>query len=122
MLTTIFQDLMTHLAPLDMPVYLADSVPENTPFPYATAEVKPALAGQDSGTLTLTLWSCGESANAERLTQADTLFALLPARGVRLATDDGVLLLRLKSPAACVQDDAARGLQTVWQLAHIPSV
>ncbi|MBQ2931072.1 MAG: hypothetical protein IJD99_12760 [Clostridia bacterium] len=122
MLTSIFQTLTTHLAPLDLPVHLADCVPAGTAFPYLTADVQPALTSQHSGTLTLTLWAHGNAANAERLTRMDQLWALLPPRGIRLATDSGALLLRLKSPAACVQDDDARGMQTVWHITHIPSL
>lgn len=122
MLTSLFQALISQLSPLDMPVYLVDCVPDGTAFPYVAAEVQPSLTGQDSGALTLTLWSHCDAANAERLAQADSLLSLLPARGVRLSLEEGALLLRLKEPAVCVQDSAARGLRTVWQLTFIPSV
>lgn len=122
MLTCIFQELIAQISALDIPVYLADCVPDGTPFPYLTAQVQPSLESQTNGTLILTAWSCNDSANAERLTHAENLFTLLPARGIRIPTDYGVLLLRLKSPAICVQDANVRGLQTVWRLSYIPSV
>lgn len=113
---------MSHLAALELPVYLADCVPAGAPFPYLTAEMQPALALQNSSTLTLTLWAHSSTSNAERLTRMDQVWALLPPRGIRLATGTGVLLLRLKSPVACVQDEDARGVQTVWHITHIPSL
>lgn len=122
MLTSIFQTLTAHLAPLDLPIHLADCVPAGTAFPYLTADVQPALDRLSSGTLTLTLWAHGGTVNTERLTRMDQVWALLPPRGIRLATDSGALLLRLKSPAACVQDEDARGVQTVWHITHIPSL
>lgn len=121
MLKTIFQALCDHLSPLNTPVYLEDCVPEGAALPYITADIRPPLSAHTDGLLTLTCWCQGSTANPQRLSQADLLIARLPARGCRLATAIGALILRQKGAALCIRESAAQGVKITWKLQFFPA-
>lgn len=120
MLTSIVRALCDHLAQTGLPVYLADCVPSSAAFPYITAEPKAPLAPHASGQLALTLWCAGDTAHTQRLAQADLLLKQLPARGLHLTTDDGVIVLRQEGGATFLRESAAQGVKTVWSVRFYP--
>lgn len=120
MLTHLFQALIAHLGSLDIPVWLADCVPQGTPLPYITAEIKAPL-NTGAGSLTLTCFPCADAAHADRLAQADALLALLPVRGLWLAIEEGAVILLPEGPAVCVQDAGLQGLRMAWTLHFFPT-
>ena len=122
MLNSIYRALVSHLSRLRIPVYLADSVPQGAAFPYITATIEAPLTADHAGTLTLTVWCTGGSANSMRLSHTDALYSLLPCRGACLNADTGSILLRQSGTAACVQDASALGMQSRWTLRYIPAV
>ncbi len=120
MLTSIYHALYEHMARLGLPVYLADCVPVTTAFPYITAKIAAPLAPHASGSVTLTFWSLDAQTNSHRLFQVDQLLTMLPARGLRLETEMGALVLRQEGGTLCVRESAALGLRTVWKLHCFP--
>lgn len=120
MLTSIFRALYDHMKQLGLPVYLADTVPPTAEFPYATAKIAAPLAAHAAGSVTLTFWFLEEQGNSRRLSQADHLLCLLPARGLRLETAACILTLRQEGGALCVREGAALGVRTVWKLRCFP--
>ncbi len=120
MLTDLYTALMNRLAPLDPPVYLADCVPCQAVFPYVTLRFVSPLTPGESGSLTVTVWTEGHTANARRLVLADEVLTLLPPRGLRLTASSGAALLRQKGGASCVQESKALGVQIDYQVQFIP--
>ncbi len=122
MLTSIYRALYHHLKQLGQPVYLADCVPEGAAFPYITAKIAAPLSPRAAGSLTLTCWSLDDQPRVQRLALANQLLNLLPARGLRLETDTGTIILRPEGSALCVRESAAQGMQTVWKLQCFPAL
>lgn len=120
MLTKLYQALARQLTPLDLPIFLADCVPEGAIFPYLTAAISPSAHPGGAGELILTLWCRGGAANADRLRLTDTLLELLPARGIRLPLEPGMATLRLKS-SDCTHSKDALGMQLAWTLRCHPA-
>lgn len=121
MLTDLYQALLRQLSSLEIPVYLADCIPDRARFPYITAAIKAPVRPDDSGILTLQLWCRGGSANADRFRLTDTLLELLPARGIRLTLPHGTVTLELQSEIACISSGDALGMETTWTLRCFPA-
>ena len=121
MLKSIFGALHDHLAPLNIPVYLEDCVPEGAALPYITADIRPPLSVHNGGSLTLSCWCQGDTANAQRLSQADLLLTRLPARGCPLAMDAGSVILRQEGTAVCIRKSALQGVKMTWKLQFFPA-
>lgn len=121
MLKSIFYALCEHLAPLNIPVFLEHCVPEGAPLPYITADIRPLLSAHANGSLSLTCWCQGSTANTQRLSQADLLLARLPARGFRLAMDTGAVILRQEGAAVCICNSALQGVKITWKLQFFPA-
>lgn len=120
MLTDLCMALVNHLSTLGAPVYLADCVPEGASFPYVTLDFAPSLDLCAEGTLAVTAWAAGDTANADRLVLAGDVLRLLPARGIRLASPTGAALIRQKGGVACVRESEARGVRMVYRVQAIP--
>lgn len=120
MLTELFRALSALLSNLNAPLYLADCVPTGAAFPYLTAAFSAPLSAGETGALTLTLWCCGDSANAERFRLTETLAEVLPARGIRIPLTGGAYTLRLKSGPTFISSREALGAKTVWALRCYP--
>lgn len=121
MLTDLHQALLRQLAPLELPVYLSDCIPDRARFPYITAMIKMPLRPGDAGSLTLQLWCRGGSANADRFRLTDELLARLPARGLRLTLPHGTATLRLQSEIACISSKDALGMEMTLDLRCYPA-
>lgn len=90
---TLQKALLTHLSPLALPVYLADCVPERTPFPYVTMALNCGGGFPADGDVTLTLWCRGAEANLQRASLAASLQALFPDGGTVLTLENGAAAL-----------------------------
>lgn len=110
MLTDLHQALLRQLAPLEVPAYLADCIPDSARFPYIAAMIKISPRPGDAGSITLQLWCRGGSANADRFRLTDALLARLPARGLRLTLPHGTATLRLQSEIACIGSKDTLGI------------
>lgn len=121
MLSSIFSALHQRLVRVGVPVYLADSVPPATPFPYFTADIAAPLTSKDGGRLTLTFWSANDQANAHRLFQTDLLLEQLPPRGFCLESSAGRIIVRMEGSAVCLRENAAQAVRTEWTLHYIPA-
>lgn len=122
MLTSLFQAIVGRLASPELPVFLTDCVPEGAAFPYITAEIIAPLLPDREGSLTLTVWCRSDASNRDRILLTDRLFSRLPARGVRLALDNGTAILQLREGTACVHSRDALGVRTFWMLRCFPGV
>ena len=111
MLSDFIQAIIKHLAPVDIPVYLADCVPADVPGPYIT------LTATLPGTLTLILW---HPDNAGRITLATELSTLLPARGTVLTLPTGKAILTGGS-STFLKEGPLPGLRLVWKLRLYPA-
>lgn len=111
LLTELFAALTRLLKPLNMPLYLADCLPRQTPLPYAAVSVDPPGA-EGPGRIELTGWVHSASAHQERLAWGDALLTCIPAQGLALRLEHSdVLLLRAKNvPIACEHGADALGL------------
>lgn len=112
MMQGVIRALTDELSPCGLPLYLADCVPQGQPFPYLTAAAALPLTGNRQGSITLTLWCAGPSANMTRLVLHDALMQYFPRRGLCLMTDDGLAVLR-PGTSRCVQQGEALGTETV---------
>lgn len=121
MLSALFRALSAHLSGLDLPLYQADCVPAGAAFPYLTAAFSAPLSAGETGALTLTLWCCGDPANADRFRLSEALAELLPARGIRIPLTAGTYTLRLKAGPAFIASQEALGAKTVWALRCYPA-
>lgn len=121
MLTRLVRTLTNRLQVMDVPVYLADCIPEGAAFPYFTAEIVPPLTPAAAGKLILTLWCRSGSANAERFFLMDALLTRLPARGAALDTGEGRALLLQEGGVVCVHARETLGLRTTWALRFYPA-
>ena len=121
MLTSLYQVLVQKLSLMHLPVYLSDCIPEGTGFPCITLEIAAPAIAAAAGKVTLTIWCRGGTANYDRFCLAEKLLAYLPARGVRLALDCGVITLQMSESAACVRSEDALGVKTQWTLHFYPS-
>lgn len=121
MLTSVFRALCAHMAPLGLPLYLAECVPADATFPYITARIAVPLAPHAAGSVTLTFWSLDSQPLSRRVFRADELLSLLPARGFSLETSACTLALRQEGGATCVREGAALGVRTVWKLRCFPA-
>ncbi len=90
---TLQQALLSHLSPLGLPVYLADCVPERTPFPYVTMELSCGGGFPADGDVALTVWCRGAEANLQRAELAASLQALFPDSGAVLTLQNGTAAL-----------------------------
>lgn len=121
MLTSIFRALCEHMAPLGLPVYLAQCVPSDAAFPYITAKISVPLSTHATGAVTLTLYAPGDQPHSRFVSLADELLTLLPAHGFHLDTDACALALRQEGGAMCVREGAALGVRGVWKLRCFPA-
>lgn len=116
MLTELIQALIARLAAANVPLYLADCVPEEAALPYVTlAAVLPL--GDGSGTLTLTAW---HTTNAGRIALAEDLAALLPPRGTYLPLGSGAATLHTGTVSP-IHEAPLLGLRMVWKLRCFPA-
>lgn len=120
MLTELYQALSAQLSGLNVPLYLADCIPADAPFPRLTAAISAPLSPGETGALTLTLWCCSNTANTERFRLTEALADLLPARGIRIPLTAGTCTLRLKAGPAFISSQEALGAKTVWALRCYP--
>ncbi len=121
MLTNLYQALIQQLRHLQLPIYLADCVPDGAALPYVTAEIAVPITPGSSGSLTLTIWCTGEESNLDRLARTDTLYSVLPPRGAWVNTITGAALLTMDQPSSCVQEAGLLGLRSRWTLRHYPT-
>lgn len=103
-----------------VPLYLADSVPENTPFPYMTAEVVAPCRMGLPGSIRLTLWSAGPNVNLARMILHSTLTQYFPARGFVLDCATGRYVLRPET-STLVQSGEARGICSPVEVLYYPA-
>lgn len=118
MLSELFEALVAHLSPMQLPVFLADHVPDGTPLPYAALDVQPSALPGAAGTLALTLWA---HSHAQRLQLAEDLARLMPADGFVLHTPQADATLRMTGTLRCVHARSAQGLQAAWTLRLYPA-
>lgn len=119
-MTSIFTALLNHLNRLTLPCYLADSVPQGAELPYLTADVRPPLLAGGEGSLTLTCWFTGDTANAQRLRQADQLAALFSSRGTHLSAGSGSLVIKPEGSASCITQHGLQGVTAGFSLQFFP--
>ncbi len=121
-LTELFSALTMVLHPLNMPLYLANSVPQKAAFPYATADIAlPAPAAP--GRVTLTAWSLSPDAHLLTLSWADALPACLPPQGLKLCLPHGTAVLypsQKEAPQRLVSGEAL-GLALPFDLQTYPA-
>lgn len=110
---TLQKALLSHLSPLNLPVYLADCVPERTAFPYMTMEMKRGGGFPADGNVALTLWCRGAEANTQRAELAGALHALFPDCGTVLTLPNGAAALypSAESALAHAASQDARGIR-----------
>ncbi len=116
----LFRNLTTLFSSLGIPMYLADSVPDQSSPPYMTMDCQQPFKPGETGSLTLTIWATGQKANNNRLTKAETVLGLLPPRGKILTTDGGKALLKQKGGTLCISDPPNLGLRLTYELRFIP--
>lgn len=122
MLMSLYQALLQKISPLNLPVYLADCVPEGTGFPCIVLDIAAPAQPAEDGKVTLTIWCRGNTANHDRLRLMERLLMHLPARGTHLALDSGAVTLRMNDSVTCVHSKDALGVKTLWTLHFYPSV
>lgn len=120
MLNALFEALAALLMPLDIPVFLADCVPDGVRMPYLAMEVEVPVRPAEVGKLTLTLWCAGDSANAERIRLGDELAMLLPARGVCLHQTEHAIALRPTGRITCIHGKGAIALRQTCTVGCVP--
>lgn len=118
MLSELFETLVAHLSPMQLPVFLADHIPDGTPLPYAALDVQPSALPGAAGTLVLTLWACS---HAQRLQLAEDLARLMPPDGFVLHAPQADATLRMTGTLRCVRARSAQGLQAAWTLRLYPA-
>nr|MBR4280286.1 hypothetical protein [Clostridia bacterium] len=116
MLTDILPVLCGYLSQLGLPFYLADCVPKGARLPYLTADIQAPLRPGTEGSLTLTCWYAGERSNTQRLSHAGQLEEIIPARGRRLATGSGAVILIPEGGMQCVSQHGAQGVVLHYHL------
>ena len=112
--------LEAHLAGSGLSLYLADAVPENTPFPYLTAEITATCRAEQTGRIRLTLWCVGDNANLTRMVLHSTLSQYFPHRGITLTAAHGRYIL-MPGQLELTQSGAARGLSTDMAVSFYPA-
>lgn len=120
MLNELLEALCTQLAPLDMPVFLADCIPNGVGMPYLAMEIALPMRPADPGKVTLTLWCSGGSAHAERVRLGDELLGLLPAHGICLRLAEHSVTLRPTGSISTLRSGAAIGLRLTLALGCVP--
>lgn len=120
MLNELLEALCTHLSALDMPVFLADCIPNGVGMPYLAMELSLPVRPADPGKVTLTMWCLGGSAHAERVRLGDELLALLPARGICLRLAEHSVTLRPTGSVSTLRSGAAVGLRLTLVLGCVP--
>ena len=113
--------LMAYLGDCGVPVYLSDAVPYATSFPYITLDVSLPRSPEHRGSLALTLWTAGASANITRLFLYTTLADYFPARGTRFPLEEGLAVIRAGGPIGCVHAGEALGLSMQLDVRFFPS-
>ena len=116
MLKDFITMIITRLADTGVPVYLADCVPEGAACPYITLAAAAPL-GSASGTMSLTVW---HTTNAGRITLAEEISALLPARGLHLEMSGGGAVL-CGGTASFLRESPLLGIRMVWKLRFFPA-
>lgn len=112
--------LTAHISGSALPLYLADAVPEKTPFPYLTAEVVSPCRPDAKGSLLLTLWCVGDDANPARMELHSAMMQAFPKRGAVLTSSTGRYILQPER-SALVQSGAARGVCTTMEIRFYPA-
>lgn len=106
----LIRALLSYLSPCGLPVYLADAVPEGSPFPYLTMEAASPLTDKEPGSICLTIWCEGNVANTARLVFHTVLTQYFPSRGMCLLTDDGLIALQPQGLVRLVESGPAKGI------------
>ena len=116
----LLQLLTNRLTGSAIPLFLADAVPENTGFPYMTAEVAAPFRMDQPGSIRLTLWCAGANANQARIVLHTTTAQYFPGRGLVLQGEKGRYIL-LPEAASNVQSGEARGVCTPMEVRFYPA-
>lgn len=112
--------LTARLADSAVPLYLSDVVPENTAFPYVTAEIIAPLRTDKPGSIRLTIWSNSPNVNEVRMALHTTLMHHIPLRGFTLQSEKGRYILRPET-ASLAQSGQARGICTPLEVYFYPA-
>lgn len=120
MLNELFEGLCTLLAPLDLPIFLADCIPDGVSMPYLTMALDVPATPADTGKATLTVWCDGGSANAERIRLFDELTARLPLRGICLRMAEHAVTLCPTGNLTCNRSKTAIALRMPLALTCVP--
>lgn len=112
--------LTARLSGSALPLYLADAVPENTAFPYMTAEVVSPFRMGEAGSIRLTLWCAGPNVNLARMVLHTTMTQYFPGRGLVLQGEKGRYIL-LPETASHVQSGETRGICTPMKVRYYPA-
>ena len=113
--------LNAHLSGSGLSLYLADAVPENTPFPYLTAEITSPCQADQAGSICLTLWCGGDNANLARMVLHSTISQYFPHRGITLTATRGRYIL-MPGQIELKQSGDVRGLATDMAVRFYPAM
>lgn len=120
MLNELFEGLCTLLAPLEIPIFLADCIPHGVAMPYLAMALDVPVQPTETGKATLTLWCDGASANAERIRLFEELTTRLPLRGICLRLAAYSVTLCPTGNLACDRSKTAISLRMPLALGCVP--